>query len=248
MHNWQTAAVPPQLQAGELHIWKIELDHDDGQGQSLMALLSNDEQIKADRYRFEKQRRRYIAGRTALRNILGGYLGRAPETLRFAYNDHGKPSLANVYSGLRFNVSHSGETMLAAFVLNSEIGIDIEAIQQNIDYMGICQRWFSVQESNILWDLPEEKRIGAFFRTWTRKEAYIKALGIGLSDSLNRFSVNETSPALLEHQDSLQKIESWQIHDIEISSAYSAAVAIETAMRDIRHIHLEPILRAHLSF
>jgi 4'-phosphopantetheinyl transferase len=105
-----------------------------------------------------------------------------------------------------------------------------------------------VQESNILWDLPEEKRIGAFFRTWTRKEAYIKALGIGLSDSLNRFSVNETSPALLEHQDSLQKIESWQIHDIEISSAYSAAVAIETAMRDIRHIHLEPILRAHLSF
>lgn len=243
MPHWQTAAVPPQLQAGELHIWKIALDRDDGQWQPLMALLSNDEQIKADRYRFEKHRRRYILGRVTLRNLLGGYLDRAPETFRFAYNSHGKPFLANDDSGLRFNVSHSGEIMLAAFVLNSEIGIDIEAIQQDIDYMGIGQRWFSEQESNTLRDLPKEKRIGAFFRAWTRKEAYIKAQGIGLSYSLNRFSVSmdETSPALLEHQDGLQETKSWQIHDIEVSSAYSAAVAIEAARWDIRYNHLEPL-------
>ena len=243
MPHWQTAAVPPRLQSGELHIWRIELDRDDGQWQPLMALLSNDEQIKADRYRFEKHRRRYILGRATLRNLLGSYLDRAPDTFRFSYNSHGKPFLANDDSGLRFNVSHSGEIMLAAFVLNSEIGIDIEAIQQDIDYMGIGQRWFSEQESNTLRDLPEEQRIGAFFRAWARKEAYIKARGIGLSYPLNRFSVSmdETSPALLEHQDGSQEIKSWQIHDIEVSSAYSAAVVIEAAKWDIRHIHLESL-------
>lgn len=243
MPYWQTAAVPPRLQAGELHIWKITLDRDEDQWQSLMALLSTDERIKASRYRFEQHRRRYAVGRAALRILLGGYLDRAPEALHFVYNDHGKPSLANDDSGLRFNVSHSGEIMLAGFVLNSEIGIDIEAFRQDIDYMGIGQRWFSEQESNTLRDLPEEKRTGTFFRTWTRKEAYIKARGLGLSYSLNRFSVSldETSPALLEHQDGSQETKSWQIHDIEVSSAYSAAVAMEAARWDIRHYHLEPL-------
>lgn len=243
MIHWQKTAVPPQLQAGELHIWKIELDYDSGHWQPLMALLSNDEQIKADHFRFEKLRLRYIAGRAVLRKLLGGYIGCEPEALIFVYNDYGKPSLQNVDSGLRFNVSHSGETMLAAFALNSKIGIDIETIQQNIDCMDICQHWFSVQESDALRDLPEEKRIGAFFRVWTRKEAYIKARGIGLSYPLNRFSVSmdETAPALLEHQDCAQEMKSWQIYNIEVSSAYSAAVAIEAARWDIRHYDLEQL-------
>jgi len=98
-------------------------------------------------------------------------------------------------------------------------------------------------ELNTLLKLPEHERVGAFFRAWSRKEAYIKALGAGLSYPLNRFSVSmdETSPALLEHQDCSQEIKSWQIHDVEVSSAYSAAVAIKTARWDIRHIHLEPL-------
>ena len=241
MIHWQKTAVPPQLQAGELHIWKIELDYDSGHWQPLMALLSNDEQIKADSFRFEKLRLRYIAGRAALRKLLGGYIGCETEAVSFVYNDYGKPSLQDVDSGLRFNVSHSGEIMLAAFALNSKIGIDIEAIQQNIDCMDICQCWFSVQESNALRNLPEEKRIGAFFRVWTRKEAYIKARGIGLSYPLNRFSVSldETAPALLEHQDCSQEMKSWQIYNIEVSSAYSAAIVIEAARWDIRHYNFE---------
>ena len=243
MPCWQTTAVSPRLQAGELHIWKIELDCDDGQWQPLRALLSNDEQIKADRYLFEKHRRRYILCRATLRNLLGSYLDRAPDTFRFAYNSHGKPFIANDDSGLRFNISHSGEIMLAAFVLNSEIGIDIEAIQQDIDYLGIGQRWFSELELNTLLKLPEHERVGAFFRAWSRKEAYIKALGAGLSYPLNRFSVSmdETSPALIECQDGSQEIKSWKIHDVEVSSAYSAAVVIKAARWDIRHIHLEPL-------
>ena len=241
MPHWQTAAVPPQLQPGELHIWKVELDCDNVQWQPLMALLSNDEQIKADRYRFENLRRRYVIGRATLRNLLGVYLNRAPEALHFAYNDHGKPSLANDDNGLNFNVSHSGEIMLAAFVLNSEIGIDVETVQQDIDYMAIGQRWFSELEHNTLLALPEHERVVAFFRAWSRKEAYVKALGAGLSYPLSRFSVtmDATSPAFLEHPDSLQETKSWQIHDIEISSAYSAAVAIKAARWDIRHYQLE---------
>lgn len=239
MPYWQTAAVPPQLQAGELHVWKIGLDCSDGQWQPLTALLSDDEQSKAARYRFENLRRRFILGRAALRNLLGGYLNCAPGALHFAYNEHGKPSLANDDSGLRFNVSHSGGIMLAAFVLNSEIGIDIEAIQHDIDCMGIGQRWFSELERNTLQGLPEHKRAGAFFRTWSRKEAYIKALGAGLSYPLNRFSVSmdEASPVLLVHQGDSQEAKSWQIHNIEVSNAYSASVAIEAARWDIRHYH-----------
>lgn len=244
MSYWQILRTQPQLQAGEIHIWKIELDCADCQWQPLMALLSIDEQIKADRYRFEQHRRRYIMGRTTLRKLLGAYLNRAPEMLNFAYNDHGKPSLAHDDSGLHFNVSHSGEIMLAAFVLNSGIGIDVETIQQDTDYLAIGQRWFSKQESNTLRDLAEEKRIGAFFRAWTRKEAYIKARGIGLSYSLNRFSVSmdETSPSLLEHEDCSQEIKSWQIYNIEVSSDYSAAVAIEAARWDIRHYDFDSSL------
>lgn len=243
MSYWQAAAVSPQLQAGELHVWKIGLDCDYGRWQPLIALLSSDEQIKADRYRFENLRRRYVIGRTTLRNLLGVYLNRAPEALHFAYNDYGKPSIANDHSGLHFNVSHSGEIMLVAFVLNGKIGIDIEAIQQDIDYMGIGQRWFSELEHKTLLKLPEHERVGAFFRAWSRKEAYIKALGAGLSYPLNCFSVSmdKTSHALLEHQDGSQETKSWQIHDIEVSSAYSAAVAIEGAKWDVRHYHLEPL-------
>lgn len=243
MSHWQTAAAPPQLQAGELHIWKIELDCGDGRWQPLMALLSSDEQIKADRYRFENLRRRFVLGRATLRKLLGAYLDRAPEALHFACNDYGKPFLADDGSGLRFNVSHSGEMLLAAFVLNSEIGIDIEAIQQDIDCMGIGQRWFSERERNTLLGLSEHERVGAFFRAWSRKEAYLKALGLGLSYPLNRFSVSmdETSPARLEHHDDSRETKSWQIHDIEVSTAYSAAVAIEAARWDTRHYHLGPL-------
>lgn len=240
MPHWQKAAVPFKLQAGELHIWKIELNHEDSQWQPLMSLLSNDEQIKADRFRFAMHRRRYVFGRTSLRKLLGGYLDRTPETLRFAYNSHGKPFLANDDSGLSFNVAHSEDLMLAAFVLNKEIGIDIETIQPQIDYMGIAQRLFSEQENNTLQHLPEEKRIGAFFRAWTRKEAYIKAQGTGLSYPLNCFSVSmdETSISALDGQDGSQENKSWQIHNIEVSNFHSAAIAIEAAMWDIQHYHL----------
>jgi 4'-phosphopantetheinyl transferase len=240
MPHWQTATASPKLQADELHVWKITLDRDDTQWQPHMALLSADEQAKADRYRFEKHRRRYISGRTALRILLGGYLGRAPETLSFNYNDHGKPSLAQNNSKLRFNVSHTEGIMLAGFVLNSEIGIDIETIQHDIDYMGIGQRWFSKLEHNTLLTLPEQERIDAFFRAWSRKEAFIKALGTGLSYPLNGFSVrmDNTGPTLIRDDDKSQGTTHWKIHDIEISSAYSAAVAIKNSEVKIRYYHL----------
>lgn len=240
MSHWQKLTEPPKLVAGELHIWQIDLDRHDDQWQPLMALLSSDEQRKAYGFRFDKHRQRYIIGSAMLRILLGSYLGYAPGTLRFTYNDHGKLSVAQNNCGLNFNAFHTEDTMLAGFVLNSKIGIDIEIIRSDIDCIEPGKHRFSDREYKAFKSLPEHEQSRGFFRTWTRKEAYIKALGIGLSYPLSRFSVSmdSTNPALIEHQDDSYDTKKWQIYDIEISDSCSAAVVVEASNWNI-HYYLE---------
>jgi len=158
----------------------------------LAGLLSADERERAGRFAFGRDRRRYIVARARLRQLLGERLGAAPESLRFVYKPHGKPALARCpgQRDLRFNVSHCGEVAAYAFAEGREVGVDIEEVRELSDADDIAMRFFSRRERAAYMRLPVRERPQGFFNCWTRKEAFIKALGSGLSCPLDSFDVS----------------------------------------------------------
>jgi len=159
---------------------------------ALLDLLSEDEQQRAHRFVFDRDRRRFIVARARLRQLLGERLGVPPAALRFVYGAQGKPALAAKFagSGLRFNVSHSEDVAVYAFALDREVGIDVEAVRELPDADDIAARCFSRRENETYLKLGSRERSLGFFNCWTRKEAFIKALGEGLSHPLDRFDVS----------------------------------------------------------
>jgi len=230
MPDWLSPSSIPQLATGEVHVWRIDLDIPDDRWQALRSLLVADELAKAERFHFAKHRRRHTVSHAALRILLGQYLARPPRGIAFSYNTHGKPRLADEDQKIKFNLSHTEDIMLVAFVLDSEIGIDIEAVTRHVDYMGVGQRWFSALEGRTLQSLPEQERIDAFFRAWCRKEAYIKARGEGMAHPLQRFSValDKHEPRLVEHLDDSRETSRWTFIDIDVAENYRATVVAES--------------------
>ncbi|MGA8222505.1 MAG: 4'-phosphopantetheinyl transferase superfamily protein, partial [Candidatus Acidiferrales bacterium] len=176
---------------GEVHVWRIALDVN-GEGiQAARDVLSEDEIEKADRFRFELDRRRFAIAHAGMRKILAGYLGCDAKQLIFEYDEKGKPRLRDTFNAreLNFNLSHSGQLSLLAVAPKISVGIDIETVNPKFTCQEIAGRFLSRDEIRNLLTLPEEQRTEAFFTCWTRKEAYIKARGDGLSIPLNSFSV-----------------------------------------------------------
>ncbi|MEJ2653676.1 MAG: 4'-phosphopantetheinyl transferase superfamily protein [Gammaproteobacteria bacterium] len=241
MINWQPSTSAPTLDAGEAHIWLVELGTPDSSWTSLAPLLAEDERTKAERFHFARHQRRYILSRAALRILLGRYLGCPPRDIDFNYDTHGKPRLAGLYQRTRFNVSHTEDIMLAAFVLDREIGIDIESINHDIDCMALGRRCFSTLENQTLQSLPEHEHVDAFFRIWSRKEAYIKARGEGMSHPLQAFSVSvdKHAPRLLEHLDDDRETDRWTIIDLEVAKNYRAALVVERPPGQLHYFRLD---------
>lgn len=209
------------LAAGDLHVWRIALNRDPRKVKELEGLLSPREIERAGRFRFEQDRAHYLAAHTALHRLLRGYLGR--DLLNFHYGTEGKPSIPR--SELRFNLSHSGEWALAAFTFAKEVGVDVERIREGVNRDGIARRFFSPSEISALEGLPEDQRDDAFFRIWTRKEAYVKARGGGLSIPLDSFDVSlkEDYAAILRAPD----LERWSIFSLDVEPGYCAAAVAE---------------------
>jgi 4'-phosphopantetheinyl transferase len=176
----------PVLEAGAVHVYAARLDA--ATAAALASSLSADERTRAERFHFERDRTRFGAARGLLRSLLGRSLGLPPSELRFTYGRRGKPSLPNA-GELRFNVSHSGGRGLFALTRVGEVGVDVEQERPLQDLEQIVARYFSARESDALLALPEAERGPAFFRCWTRKEAFIKATGDGLSRPLDAFDV-----------------------------------------------------------
>lgn len=176
------------LAPGEAHVWRASLDVPQPQLDELKGCLSEDELTRAARFKFDRDRNRYIAGRGILRRTLAGYLRTNPAAIRFAYNPQGKPSLPA--GGLQFNLSHSGGEALYAVSLDVELGIDIERLNPAVEVEQIAANFFSPAEVAAILALPPRQRHNRFFDFWTRKEAYLKALGHGLSIPLNEFDVS----------------------------------------------------------
>lgn len=235
--TWQPRSQFCTLPGYEVHVWRASTARQTAYVASLQQTLSPDEQAQAARFRFERDRQRYIVARGVLRSLLGGYLGLAPAAVRFVYSDQGKPALAPELSQtpLHFNLSHSGELALYAFAHSAQVGIDVELMRGNIDFEQIAQRFFSPQEQSALHTLAPAEVAEGFFRCWTRKEAYIKAKGLGLTIPLDQFTVSllPGKPAqLLYCQYDPEETSRWSFYDLSPDVGYAAALAV--AGRDWR--------------
>src|SRR5579872_1541004 len=174
----------------EVHVWRADLDLPAERIESLSQILSADERVRASRFRYDIDRNRFVVAHGALRILLARYLGAKPYAIEFSQNEFGKPLLNHNHSKeLHFNLSHSGTLALFAFA-RAEVGVDIERIRPEFTTEQIAERFFSTDEVNDLRALPIHLQAVGFFNCWTRKEAYIKAWGKGLSMPLSDFAVS----------------------------------------------------------
>jgi 4'-phosphopantetheinyl transferase len=238
MSQSSTWSEPPpslSLESGEVHVWRISLEQPDEVHTRFRGTLERDELERATRFYFEKHRRHFVVGRGSLRYIIGRYLQEQPEGLRFTYGVYGKPSLAGEQA-LRFNLSHSHEVALLAVARGVELGVDVERVREDFATEDIARRYFSTVEVDAFNLLPREEQVAAFFRCWTRKEAYIKAIGKGLSQPLDQFDVafgpGERAALLRAQEDDAAR---WEMSDIDVGEGYAGALAVERPVGEIRY-------------
>ncbi len=220
------------LSNNDVHIWRVFLDQPATCVRQLALELSADEQDRARCFYFEQARTRFIVARGFLRRILSYYLGIEPGQLQFRYGDYGKPALAESSNAgsLRFNLSHSHELALYAVTLGREVGIDIEHMRHIPEVEQLVERFFSAQEIAAFRALHPNERYEAFFKLWTRKEAYLKVTGAGLSLPPHRFVVSLNEPArLLNAAGKPQEAARWSLQDLRSVPGYAAALAVEGA-------------------
>jgi len=213
---------PPPLRPGELHIWHGPLffspDHAD-----LERLLSHDEISRAEKFLAPDARNSFASSRAILRKLLSDYTAIDAPALRFASGPHGKPFLSTpAPMPINFNLSHSHRTGLIAFAGSAEIGVDLERIRADFAAMEIADHFFSPTERAHFANLPPQSRTAAFFRCWTRKEAYLKARGAGMSIPLDTFSVElaHDHPQLIRDESG----SAWSCYNLDLSQDFAAAV------------------------
>ncbi|MGB0386502.1 MAG: 4'-phosphopantetheinyl transferase family protein [Ardenticatenaceae bacterium] len=233
--RWPFGPNKIELPQNTIHVWAASLRHDPAKIEQLRQILTEDERARADRFYFEKDREAYTAARGQLRLLLGRYLQLEPNTIRFTYSSYGKPSLAEPFakSGLHFNVTHSHDLAIYGFIWDNELGIDVEYKYRKPtpDFVGISTHFFAPSEQAVLGRHQGEAALReAFYRCWTRKEAYLKASGEGLSRALDSFHVTLTAhePAkLLYVKNEPQEVERWTMMHINVNKEYTAAMCVE---------------------
>ena len=199
MTDCQTLPTNLYPDSEDVHVWWASLSPSRQDITSWVAHLSADERDRADRYRFARDRTRFVVGRGLLRILISRYLDLAPRQVQFAYGPYGKPSLAGAEDDLTFSLAHSDDLAVYAFSRKRDIGVDLEYVRPLEDMGDIAARFFSPDEAAALAALPQPQQLDVFYHIWTCKEAYLKALGAGLSLPLDAFdvAVNPQEPAKL---------------------------------------------------
>jgi 4'-phosphopantetheinyl transferase len=232
--------MPPgalELSRERVLVWSVDLDAP-ADAAGLARVLDDEERERAARFYLEEHRRRFTAAHAALRVILGLHLGVEPREIRFATNQWGKPCLARGCAGTdaRFNISHSNGLALVAVALAREVGVDVEFTRPGLPCAEIAGRFFSRAEADAILRLPPGEQAGAFYRCWTRKEAFIKAAGGGLSIPLDGFDVSiepGAQSALRETRFEPDAVKRWVVRDLEAGPDCAAALAVEGGDCDV---------------
>ena len=229
---WPIPESLPRLDDDEVHVWRCWLEQSDGPIEQLREVLSPEERVRADRPYQERGRRHAVVARGFLRRVLAGYLGVAPATLSFIYGEKGKPSFAwgGEHGDVHFNLSHSGDVAVLGVARGRELGADVERLRAIADHADIASRFFSPAENAELVARWSGDPIRGFFTCWTRKEAYIKATGLGLSQPLDGFDVTIAPgdpPRLLRVERDDAETERWTFATFEPAAGYLGAVAAE---------------------
>jgi 4'-phosphopantetheinyl transferase len=224
-------AAQNNLLRNDVHVWLLGPNEVGEDLSGFWTVLSPDEIERAARFRFEGDRAQYVRTRGSLRLLLGSYLELPAREILFSYTKNGKPGIVGQQGrNVEFNVSHTKGMAILGFTRGCRIGVDVEGIRTDFQTSEIAERFFSFAEREALREIAPEHRHQAFFRIWTRKEAYIKALGEGLSHPLHQFDVSLGDAArLISTRPDATQAQRWWLENVTVSADFAAAVAIETA-------------------
>jgi 4'-phosphopantetheinyl transferase len=228
--RWRATPDRRDLHHNAIHVWRVPLDKSAGEVDALEKLLTPDEDERRERYRFEVDRRRFAISRGTLRLVLGSYLDANPRDLRFQVGDHGKPSLMSHSAEISFNVSRSADLALIAVSRKRELGVDVEYMRGFESQTSVAEQLFAPSEAQAIRSMPPASREAAFYACWSRKEAYVKARGAGLSFELDRFEVSvgpDEAPALLRVRDEPSEPARWRMVDLRPAPGCMAALVAE---------------------
>lgn len=190
IRQWSIPPDASQTDMGNnIDVWRVQLNPEHIVVDRCRRLLSSDELERADRFHFDVHRDRFTICRAALRMILSRYLDQQPTDINFIYGEHQKPGLHTSFQRIEFNVAHSDDLAVIAFSQNNVLGIDVEYMRKNVDYLELASRFFATSESATLARVVPRLRRQTFYNGWTRKESYLKAKGSGLAVPLNSFAV-----------------------------------------------------------
>jgi 4'-phosphopantetheinyl transferase len=229
--DWPAGPRRPTLAADDVHVWRADLD-EAWAAATWRSVLSEDERLRADRFRFEPDRRRFTAGRGVLRALLGRYLEADPAALEFAYGPAGRPALGGPWAGteLSFSVAHSQALALYALTRGRAIGIDVEQVRSDVDLTGVAATAFSADERAALSAAAPAERRQVFFATWTSKEAYVKATGDGLGGTATDLQA-PLAPEEARH---------WTFTPLDPGPGYAAALAVRGRNLRLSWFHWSP--------
>lgn len=235
-NNWLIPTRFPDLKPREAHVWLITIKDFIPQLDEFQSILSSNEKKQAQRFVFTKHQQRYIVVHGILRRLLANYLNMSSKNINFIYDNYGKPKVENI----NFNISHSQNLALFAFAKNFDVGVDTEFVKKKFAGDNIACRFFSEHEIQALSKLPISERKLAFFNCWTRKEAFIKAIGKGLSFPLNKFDVDigyNQKSLLLNVRSDEYKASDWKLIDLDPHQNYAAALAVRSRIIKIHKFH-----------
>ncbi len=241
--RWAQHSFPESdLPEGAVHIWRIGLNVSDLALRGFRGMLCEEELGRAERFRFPHLRRRFIAGRGALRLILAGYLSTAPHRLTFSYGPHGKPSLLEPAGNIQFNISHSNDLMVAAICRDWPIGVDIEKEDPRFHALDIAQRFFCKRERDAIAEKGEKDGLRAFFQLWTAKEAVLKAASLGLASELSKLEIRLGPLRIVACEDFCSVPDAtWHLTEFSPTEGYSGALAVggEPSRLEYRTLEIE---------
>ena len=238
---WSSPLSSLQLTSNHVHVWMVDVPSNKVNEAAFFSLLSEDEKERANKFRFEKDRLTYITAKATLRKLIAQYLNGKPNEITFQYNKQGKPSIVSEI-GLKFNVSHSGEKVLIGFALNHEIGVDIEYNKRKVKLEEVAKRFFSQTEYEKMIQIPESLWRNAFFNCWTRKEAFIKAKGGGLSIPLSQFEVTlqpNEKPELQIIRWNQEDVPNWDLQAFNCTEDYTGAVIVHHTALNYKYFEWE---------